>query len=189
LKALHAERCKNANLLVSYLNVYLRDSNHLADAQKVENCIRNHLAYINRWGAVKASEHFDMFFATVEADSVLQAALEALSLSGYVQKAKAATQQYRVLNEQRRNDINKEADKFTAVARALVSKNVKAALQIIDSAVLLYPDVDYSALIAELNALIAQYKAKLKARSTRNANKLLNATTAASSTKTVAAAV
>jgi len=189
IKALHAERCQNANMIVSYLNVYLRDSNRLVDAQKVENCIRNHFAHINRWGAVKASEHFDMFFAKVEADSAIAAALEALSLSGIVHKAKAAHSEYRVLNEQRRNDINKKADKFTAVARALVSKNVKAALQIIDSAVLLYPDVDYSALIAELNALIAQYKAKLKARSTRNANKLLNATTAASSTKTVAAAV
>ena len=189
LQALHADRCKNANLLVSYLNVYLRDSNHIANAKKVEACIRHHLAHINRWGAVKASEHFDMFFASVEASSDVKAALETLGLNTYVENAKAAHTQYRMLNKQRRSELNKSADKLTAQARALVSKNVKDALQIIESASLMHPDIDYRQLKAELNALIAQYKAKLKARSTRKTNKLLNATTAASSTKTVAAAV
>lgn len=189
LNAKHTERCANANMLLSLLNVYLRDSDRLAHAKKVENCIRQHLTHISRLSVVKVSENFEMFFATVESDNSIGAAFDALGLSGYVQKAKAAHNEYKVLNEKRRIDMNKKAEKTTAMAKALVSKNARTALQVINSAVLMYPDVDYSVLIAELNALISQFKVKLKARRTRSANKLLKTTTAASSTKTVAAAV
>lgn len=188
LKAKHTERCKNAQIIVGLLAVYLRDDDRLAHAKKVESCIQLHLARIKRMNVVKVSQNFDLFFAKIDADSGLAEAFEALGLNGYVQKAKAANSEYRALNNKRRIDINKKAEKLTAQAHAKVSKNVKAAQQIINSAVIMYPDVDYNALIAELNALIAQYKVKLKARRTRNANKLLNATTAASSSKTIAAA-
>lgn len=189
LKAMHTERCKNAYMLFGLLNMYMRDSDRLVHAQKLENCIRQHLANINRMSTVKVSENLDMFFATLQADSSNAASLEALGLTDYVQKARSAHEQYRVLNEKRRSELNKEADRFTIIAKSLVSKNVKIAMQLINSAGYFYPETDYSVFIAELNALIAQYNAKLKARRTRNANKQLNATTAASPSNTLADAV
>lgn len=177
LKAMHAERCKNANMLFGLLNIYLRDPERLVHAQKLEDCIRHHLANFNRMSLVKASENLELFFASLDADNDKVQALEALGMSSYVLKAKTAHGQYRELNERRRADLNREADKLTLKAKALVSNNTKRALQLIDSAVYFFPEVDYSIIIAELNALIAQYNAKLKARHTRNTNKLSNATT------------
>lgn len=181
MKVLHTERCTNANMLFGLLNMYLRDPERLVHAQKLEDCIRHHLANINRISLVKVSENLELFFASLEADSVKAEALEVLGLNGYVQKARSAHEQYRELNKKRRAELNKEADRLTLKAKALVSNNTKLALQLIDSAVYFFPEVDYSIIIAELNALIAQYNAKLKARHTRNANKLSNATTNATS--------
>ncbi len=184
LKAMHAERCTNANMLFGLLNMYLRDSERLEHAQKLEDCIRHHLANINRLNLVKVSENLELFFAALKADSSKLAAIESLGLSSYVQKIKRAHEQYSELNNRRRAELSKEADKLTLIAKALVTKNTKIALQMIACAKYFYPEVDYSMLIAELNALITQYNTKLKARRTRNANKLSNATTDATSTHT-----
>jgi|GEM_PF-3268904 len=175
IDALRGERDKKALTLNALIKAYKQSpaENVKAAAALAIPLLEVYLNSFTKANNFVKSQRLEMLFAKVAADNEFAAALETLGLKSLVQELRTIQTALKAKVEDRRATMPESTGGNSAKMMDHASGMMRKLLSTIDTNALVETTLDYSALITEVNATIAEFKRVIAIRRAQKKQQLL----------------
>ncbi len=170
---LHERRLKLAGFITNHIRALERvafdETTHLVDTAKAE--VTRHLNYLRENDRGDVTQLIIQFFATLKEKPEVENALHELGFKFYLDELQDAHDAYMKAYGERREQQSAQHKGSTLHIQREIQSVLAILFVQVDSYQHAYLDIDYTALILELNYVITSYSKQIKTRDTQRKNR------------------